>query len=50
MAGAMAAGNACRNGVIAALMANEGITANPNIIEAKNGFYDTLVGPGHYDA
>jgi 2-methylcitrate dehydratase PrpD len=50
MAGAMAAGNACRNGVIAALMAQEGITANSNIIEAKNGFYDTLVGPGHYDA
>jgi 2-methylcitrate dehydratase PrpD len=50
MAGAMAAGNACRNGVVAALMAREGITANPNIIEAKNGFYDTLVGPGHYDA
>ena len=50
MAGAMAAGNACRNGVVGALMAQEGITANPNIIEAKNGFYDTLVGPGHYDA
>jgi 2-methylcitrate dehydratase PrpD len=50
MAGAMAAGNACRNGVIAALMAQEGITANSNIIEANNGFYDTLVGPGHYDA
>jgi 2-methylcitrate dehydratase PrpD len=50
MAGAMAAGNACRNGVIATLMAEEGITANANIIEAKNGFYDTLVGPGHYDA
>ncbi len=50
MAGAMAAGNACRNGVAAALMAQEGFTANPNIIEAKNGFYDTLVGSGHYDA
>jgi 2-methylcitrate dehydratase PrpD len=50
MAGAMAAGNACRNGVAAALMAQEGVTANPNIIEAKNGFYDTLVGAGHYDA
>ena len=50
MAGAMAAGNACRNGVIAAFMAQAGITANPNIIEAKNGFYDTLVGAGHYDA
>ena len=50
MAGAMAAGNACRNGVIAALMAREGVTANPNIIETKNGFYDTLVGAGYYDA
>jgi 2-methylcitrate dehydratase PrpD len=50
MAGPMAAGNACRNGVTAALMAREGITANPNIIETKNGFYDTLVGAGHYDA
>ncbi len=50
MAGAMAAGNACRNGVVAALMAQEGFTANPNIIEAKDGFYDTLVGRGHYDA
>ena len=50
MAGAMAAGNSCRNGVVAALMAREGVTANPNVIEAKNGFYDTLVGPGHYDA
>jgi 2-methylcitrate dehydratase PrpD len=50
MAGAMAAGNTCHNGVIAALMAQEGVTANPDVIEAKNGFYDTLVGPGHYDA
>jgi 2-methylcitrate dehydratase PrpD len=50
MAGAMTAGNACRNGVVAALMAQEGFTANPDIIEAKNGFYDTLVGAGHYDA
>ncbi len=50
MAGAMAAGNACRNGLTAALMAEAGVTANPNIIEAKNGFYDTLVGPGRYDA
>ena len=50
MAGAMAAGNACRNGVVAALMAEGGITANPDIIEVKNGFYDTLVGAGRYDA
>jgi 2-methylcitrate dehydratase PrpD len=50
MAGAMAGGNACRNGVVAALLAQEGFTANPDIIEAKNGFYDTLVGRDHYDA
>jgi len=36
--------------VTAALMAQAGITANPNMIEAKNGFYDTLVGRDHYDA
>jgi 2-methylcitrate dehydratase PrpD len=50
MVAPMAAGNGCRNGVVAALMAREGVTANPDIIEAKNGFYDTLVGPGRYDA
>jgi 2-methylcitrate dehydratase PrpD len=50
MAAPMAASNACRNGVVAALLAQEGFTANPDIIEAKNGFYDTLVGPDHYDA
>ena len=50
MAAAAGAGNACRNGVVAALMAREGFTANPDIIEAKNGFYDTLVGRDHYDA
>ncbi len=46
----MSAGNACRNGVVAALMAREGITANPDIIETKNGFCYTLVGPGSFDA
>ena len=50
MAAAMAAGNTCRNGAVAALLAQEGFTANPDIIEAKNGFYDTLVGRDHYDA
>src|ERR1043166_9329606 len=49
MAGAMAAGNACRNGVVAALMAQEGITANPKIIEGKNGFNTTPAGRDHYD-
>ncbi len=50
MAAPMGAGNACRNGVVAALLAQEGFTANPDIIEAENGFCDTLVGPGRYDA
>ena len=50
MAAAAGAGNACRNGVVAALLAQEGFTANPDIIEAKNGFCDTLVGPDRYDA
>jgi 2-methylcitrate dehydratase PrpD len=50
MAGSMAAGNACRNGVVSAQMAQAGVTANSKIIETRNGFYDTLVGAGHYDA
>ncbi len=50
MAAFMGAGNSCRNGVVAALLAQEGVTANPDIIDAKNGFYDTLVGTGRYDA
>jgi 2-methylcitrate dehydratase PrpD len=50
MAAAMGAGNACRNGVTAALMAEQGLSANPDIIETKNGFYDTLVGSTHYNA
>ncbi len=49
-AGPMGAGNACRNGVVAALMAQEGLTANLDIIEAKNGFCYALAGPGCYDA
>lgn len=46
----MGAGNASRNGVAAAFMAREGISANPDIIEAKNGFLCALAGPGRYDA
>ncbi|MFQ5682548.1 MAG: MmgE/PrpD family protein [Candidatus Binatia bacterium] len=48
MVAPMSAGNACRNGVVAALMAREHITANPDIIETKSGFLYTLVGPGNY--
>ncbi|MBI2087417.1 MAG: MmgE/PrpD family protein [Deltaproteobacteria bacterium] len=45
----MSAGNACRNGVVAALMARENITANPDIIETKSGFLYALVGPDNYN-
>ena len=45
----MNAGNASRNGVVSALMAREGISASPDIIEVKNGFCDALAGPGRYD-
>jgi 2-methylcitrate dehydratase PrpD len=50
MVAPMTAGNACRNGVAAALMAVDGVTASPDIIEAKNGFCDALADTGSYDA
>jgi 2-methylcitrate dehydratase PrpD len=40
------AGNAARNGVEAALLAQQGFTADQNIIEAPRGFCDTFFGPG----
>jgi len=46
--GALTAGNACRAGVIAALMARSGVTASQKIIEADNGFLYYLTGPGGY--
>jgi 2-methylcitrate dehydratase PrpD len=39
------AGNAARNGVEAALLAQQGFTADQNIIEAPRGFCDTFFGP-----
>ena len=38
------AGNAARNGVEAALLAQQGFTADQNIIEAPRGFCDTFFG------
>lgn len=43
------AGNAARNGVEAALLAQHGFTADPAIIEAPRGFCDTFFGPGTCD-
>ncbi len=43
------AGNAARNGAEAALLAQEGFTADAAIIEAPRGFCDTFFGPGNCD-
>jgi 2-methylcitrate dehydratase PrpD len=43
------AGNAARNGVEAALLAEKGFTGDAAIIEAPRGFCDTFFGPGTCD-
>jgi 2-methylcitrate dehydratase PrpD len=43
------AANAARNGVEAALLAQQGFTADAAIIEAPRGFCDTFFGPGTCD-
>jgi hypothetical protein len=42
-------GHAIRDGLFAALMAQQGFTANPAAFEHKQGFLDVLNGPGTYD-
>ena len=42
-------GHAVRDGVFAALLANQGFTANPAAFEHKQGFLDVFNGPGTYD-
>ena len=44
------AGNASRNGVLAAHLAREGFTADPRPLEGRFGLLDALCGPGGYDA
>lgn len=44
------AGNAARNGIMAALLAQRGFTAAPAILEAPVGFFTVLVGKGEYSA
>ncbi len=48
MMGPMTAGNAGRAGIMAGLLAREGVTACPDIIEVKSGFCHTLAGPDGY--
>lgn len=43
------AGNAARSGAEAALLAKEGFTADPAILEAPRGFCDTFFGAGKCD-
>ncbi|MFC1941185.1 MmgE/PrpD family protein [Chloroflexota bacterium] len=43
------AGMACRNGVMAALLAKKGFTAYENIFEARRGFCDVFLGRGRYN-
>jgi len=43
------AGSAAQNGVIAAMLAQKGFTADPNIIEGPLGFCQVLCGEGEYE-
>jgi 2-methylcitrate dehydratase PrpD len=42
-------GHGIRDGLFAALMAQQGFTANPGALEHKQGFLDVFNGPGTYD-
>ncbi len=44
------AGHAARNGVVAALLARQGFTAAPKILESRWGFFNLYSGEGNYDA
>lgn len=43
-------GQCCRNGVFAALLAQNGFTSNPGAFEHKQGFFEVFNGKGTYDA
>ncbi len=44
------AGNAARSGVVAAMLAKKGFTADPDILESRGGFFNVFNGEGNYDA
>ena len=44
------AGQCARGGLMAALLARKGFTANPNAFEHKQGFFNVFNGAGNYDA
>ncbi len=43
-------GHSARNGVMAALLARDGFTANPQAFEHEHGFFNVFNGPGTFDA
>jgi 2-methylcitrate dehydratase PrpD len=43
-------GHCARSGLFAALLAEQGFTANPGVFEHNQGFLDVFNGPGTYDA
>jgi 2-methylcitrate dehydratase PrpD len=43
------AGQCARAGLLAALLARKGFTANSSAFEHKQGFFNVFAGPGHYD-
>ena len=42
-------GQASRNGLLAALLAEEGMTANPDALEGDQGFFEVFNGTGNYN-
>ena len=44
------AGQCARGGLMAALLARKGFTANAEAFEHKQGFFNVFAGAGHYDA
>jgi 2-methylcitrate dehydratase PrpD len=42
-------GQCARGGLLAALLARRGFTANPDAFEHKQGFFNVFNGPGNYD-
>ncbi len=43
-------GQSCRNGLLAALLAEAGYDANPAALEHRQGFFNAFNGPGTFDA
>ena len=50
MAKSLHAGQCARGGLLAALLARKGFTANPDAFEHKQGFFRLFAGEGEYDA